>query len=388
MADKTFRTGPVATIAVAHFLHDIYSSFLAPVLPLLIEKLSLPLSLAGSLSIFQRIPALFNPLVGIMAEKVNSRYFIILTPGVTAVAMSLLGVAPGYAFLAVLLLIAGASSTFFHVPTPVMIKNMSGDRIGKGMSFFMLGGELARTMGPMVIIGAVSLFTLKGSWKIMPFGVLATFMLYYFFKDAEIRTNKTKNKIPVEYGKLVQKHRKTFLLLSGFIFFRSAMKSALTLYLPVFLIHRGDSLWIAAISLSVLQLAGAAGTFYSGAVSDKIGRQRILLIIAVVTPLLMLIFLQTHGIFSIFLLAIIGFFLISPNSVMLAVVQELETSNLAFLNSIYMTLTFFINSVMVVLMGWLADHFGLEVIYLAAALFGIPAIFFALVFKDKQLQNH
>lgn len=382
MADDGFKTSRVVTISVAHFLHDVYSSFLAPVLPLLITKLSLPLSLAGSLSIFQRIPSLFNPVVGILAEKVSSRYFVILTPGITALSMSLLGVAPGYGYLALLLFIAGISATFFHVPTPVMIKLMSGKRIGKGMSFYMVGGELARTIGPMVIIGAVSLFSLEGSWKIMPVGIIASLILYYFFKDVEIRTSETRNETAKGYGKLIYKHRKTFWLLSAFVFFRSAMKSALTLYLPVFLTHRGESLWMAAASLSVLQLAGAAGTFYAGAVSDKIGRRKAMLIIAIVTPLLMLVFLQTKGILAIVLLTMIGFFLISPNSVMLAIVHEMESSNLAFLNSIYMTITFFINSVMVVLMGWLADRFGLEIIYFAAALFSLPAILVSLGFTD------
>ena len=291
MADKGFRKGQVISISFTHLVHDIYSSFLAPLLPLLIDKLSLSYSLAGSLSIYQRLPALFNPFVGILAEKVKSHYFVIIAPAVTTIAMSLLGVAPGYIFLAVLLLVAGASSTFFHVPAPVMIRSFSGNRVGKGMSWFMLGGELARTLGPLVIVGAVNLMGLRGSYKLIPFGLLASVVLYVKLKDVPVEKKYVKRRGETPYGKVLKQHAAMFFNLSGIAFFRGGMKAALTLYLPVYMTYHGESLWMAGIFLSVLQLSGAAGTYYSGTISDKIGRRKTLLIITVTAPLLMLVFM-------------------------------------------------------------------------------------------------
>jgi hypothetical protein len=37
-----------------------------------------------------------------------------------------------------------------------MIKQSSGEETGKGMSYFMVGGEFARTLGPILITAAVS----------------------------------------------------------------------------------------------------------------------------------------------------------------------------------------------------------------------------------------
>ena len=45
-----FQTGKIMALSIAHFIHDVYSSFLSPLLPLLIEKLSLTLTQAGFLS--------------------------------------------------------------------------------------------------------------------------------------------------------------------------------------------------------------------------------------------------------------------------------------------------------------------------------------------------
>ncbi len=200
MADRIFRPGQIISISFAHLTHDIYSSFLAPILPLLVDKFSLSYSLAGSLSIYQRLPALMNPLVGVLAEKVKSHYFVIVAPAVTTVAMSLLGVAPGYAFLAVLLLVAGTSSTFFHVPAPVMIRSYSGDRVGKGMSWFMLGGELARTLGPLIIVGAVNLISLEGTYKLIPFGLLASVVLFVKLKDVPVEKKYERKADNISYS--------------------------------------------------------------------------------------------------------------------------------------------------------------------------------------------
>jgi len=65
---KQFNKPEVLSISSAHFAHDIFSSFLAPLLPLIIEKLGLSLSMVVFLDIVRRISALFNPLLGLMAE--------------------------------------------------------------------------------------------------------------------------------------------------------------------------------------------------------------------------------------------------------------------------------------------------------------------------------
>ena len=163
MFNNKFNTIRVASISVAHHIHDIYTSFLAPILPLLMEKFGITYTLAGLLSLIQRIPSLANPFIGMVADKVSVRYFIILTPALTAISMSLIGVAPSYIFAAILLLVSGISSTLFHVPAPVMIKHVSGNKIGKGMSFYMVGGELARTIGPVTVLGAISLWGFEGT---------------------------------------------------------------------------------------------------------------------------------------------------------------------------------------------------------------------------------
>ncbi len=163
-----FQKGQVLSISAAHFVHDCYTAFLAPALPLIIDKLGISYGMTGLLAVIQRIPSLFNPFIGIIAERPVMRYMVVVSPALTALFMSLIGIAPGYIFLAVLLFFSGISSTLWHIPTPVIVRTLSGSRPGKGMSYYMVGGELARTAGPLIILGVISLWGLEGTWKMIP----------------------------------------------------------------------------------------------------------------------------------------------------------------------------------------------------------------------------
>ncbi len=383
---KKFMTGDVISISLAHLAHDTYSSFLAPILPLLIEKLGINLSMAGMLSVIHRIPMLFNPFIGILADNMKVRYLIILSPAITTVTMSLIGVASSYVMLAFLLFIAGISSTMFHVPSPVMIKRISGDKLGKGMSFFMVGGELARSLGPLVIVAAVTHWGLEGTYKLIPFGLAASIVLYFRLRNIDLREDFRKEKEKVSYYSTFRKSLSTFLKLGMIIFFRGAMKSALTLYLAVYLTDKGYSLWFAGISLSVIQLAGVAGTFTAGTISDKIGRRTAMVMITIISPFLMWLFINSGGFMTYPILIITGFFLVAPGPVMLAIVQEIDTKHLAFVNGIFMTISFGLSSIMLLLVGILADNFGLDKTYSIAAIIALLAIPFAFLLPKKNVK--
>lgn len=374
---NNFQAGNVILISLSHFVHDVYSSFLAPILPLLMEKLSMSYSQAGLLTVIQRIPSLLNPIVGILADKISVKLFVILSPAITVIVMSLLGLAPNYIFLSVLLLIMGISASMFHVPAPVMIKQIAADRVGKGMSFFMLGGELARSVGPMVIIGAVSVWGLEGTYKLIPFGMIASLFLYFRFRNIN-PPQQDKNLKNSAALNVLAKYKSLLITIFGILFFTSIIKGTITTFLTVYLTDQGESLWYAGASLSIFQLAGAGGTFFSGTLSDTMGRRKVLTLASVLNPILLLMFVYATGIVSVILLMLLGLFLFAFTPVLLAIINESKTEFPTFLNGIFMTINFLTSAVTISIIGFSADYFGLESTYLASAIAGflcIPFVF-------------
>lgn len=384
-ASEKFQSGNVILVAGSHMLHDIYSSFLAPLRPLLIEKFGVSLALASIWDLIMRIPWFLNPFIGLLAERTAARYFIILTPAITAIAMSLLGVAPSYAVICILLFTMGISSAVFHVPAPTMVKRLSGNHIGRGMSFYMFGGELARTAGPLIITASVTYWGLEGTWKLIPFGLIASFILFLKLRNIRISDElKSKNAAKGSSLSTLKKYLPFFSILIGYTMFRAIMKSGLSAFLPTFFYtEKNESLWFANSALAAFQLAGALGTILAGFFSDKLGRKRTLLIISIISPIMMFFFINSDGWVAFVFLILMGFFVFAPGPVLIALVQVRSKKHPVFMNSIYMTVSFITAALAVFLSGLMGDWLGLERTYLISSILALGAIPFALLLKEK-----
>jgi len=380
---KKFQVKNVVFISIAHFVHDVYSAFLAPIVPLLKTKLGINNTLVSLMFVAQQIPSLLNPFIGIIADNLKIRYLVILAPAVTTICMSLLGVAPLYIIIIVLLFIMGISSAMFHVPTPVLIKKISGDRLGKGMSFYMLGGEAARTVGPLIIVAAVDVWGLEGTFKLIPFGLLASLILFFRLRNINISEDIKGNRSIKGIKETFKEHLPFFILIAGIMFFRGFMKTSISSFLPTYLGEKGGSLWLGGVSLSVFEFAGAIGAYLSGTFSDKIGRIRMLTIIILVSPVLMFLFISTEGAMMFPVLLLLGFFLISSTPVLLALVMDIDSEHQAFLSGVFMFISFISSSVTALFVGILSDYIGLIDTYKVASLLAFLAIPFVLILKRK-----
>jgi FSR family fosmidomycin resistance protein-like MFS transporter len=372
---EQLQTDRVLTIAGAHAVHDTYTAFLPPLLPAFIEKLSLSNTQAGLLMVFMQAPSLLQPFIGHLADRVSLRYLVILAPAVSAVAMSLLGIAPSYAALALLLIVAGVSSAGFHAVAPVMAGRLSGKSLGRGMSFWMVGGELGRTLGPIIIVTTVQFVTLEGTPWLMVGGILASIVLYVRLKDLSGRPSTAGQGLA--WRQALRTMGPFLTPLVGIIVVRAFMVSALTTYLPIFLIEEGANLWFAGVSLSVLEAAGVARALLGGSLSDRLGRRLILATSMLVTPLLMFAFLAVDGWARFPLLLLLGFSALSVTPVIMALVQESFPQNRALANGVYMSLSFLIRAGVILLLGVMADRFGMRLVFVASAvlsLVGLPIV--------------
>ena len=281
------------------------------------------------------------------------------------------------------MLVTGISVSMFHVPAPVMIYRLSGMKAGRGMSFFMTGGELARTVGPLAAVGAVSLLGLEDFYPIMIFGLLTSLWLYLGFRDVPLKTvGKTKSSVKKTWKEI----RHVLLPLSIILVARGFMHACLTAFLPTFIRTETGNLWLGGIALTLFESMGVAGILAAGILSDRVGRGRILLFSLLGAPIFLLLFVSFGGWFRFLSLAFTGLTLLSTTPVMLALVQDHAKSSPSTANGLFMMMSFMGRSATVVLVGLISDHLGLRTAYLVSAVTGLAAIPFVLRLTDRHPQ--
>jgi FSR family fosmidomycin resistance protein-like MFS transporter len=360
-------------VSIGHFIHDVYSSFLAPLLPLLIEKLSMSLTQAGLLSTMMQLPALINPWIGTLADRISVRWFIVLAPALTAVPMSLIGTAPTYGVLLILMVFAGISVSVFHVPAPVVVARMSGSRKGMGMSLFMVGGEAARAVGPMVAVGLVALMGLEGFYPVMLVGMICSAILFTATRNLPVTSAA---KAPVPLLDTWRTMRPILLPITGILVTRGFMHGCMTAFLPTFIAMNTGNLWLAGAGLTIFETAGVVGVMATGTLSDRFGRRRMLLLSLLCAPVSMLAFVWMDGWAAYALLVLTGFSLLSTTPVMLALVQETAGASPSAANGLFMMISFLARSAVVVVVGITGDLIGLKMAYVIFALVGFWGLLF------------
>jgi FSR family fosmidomycin resistance protein-like MFS transporter len=370
-----FQTDRLATIAGGHAVHDTFTAFLAPLLPRFVEKLSLSNTAAGLLSTFLQIPSLLQPIIGHLADRTTLRWIVVLGPAVTATAMSLLGWAPSYAVLAFLLLIAGLSVAAFHATAPVAVGFLSGNQLGRGMGYWMVGGELGRTIGPLVVVSALAVMSLRSMAFLALAGIAASLVMHYRLRDVALRSRSDGEQL--HWRPAVRAMRNLMILLAGLIAVRSLMMMSITIFLPIFLTDEGSSIWLAGAALSIVEAAGIAGALAGGWLSDHIGRKSVLVFGHIAAPTALLLFIAAEGWVRIALLPVIGFTLLAIPPVLLAIVQERFPETRALANGVFLSLNFAIRSLAAIGFGAVGDALGLTVAMVIAAIAtfgGLPLI--------------
>lgn len=368
-----FEGRRVGTIATSHGVHDSYTAFLAPLLIVFRQTMGLTNTEAGLLSVFMQEASLLQPVIGGVADRFGARYFVILAPAVTAAAMSLLGVAHGYLALAVLLTVAGLSSACLHAVGPVMTGNVSGRKLGLGMSLWMVGGESGRFIGPLVI-GAFIPLAGQAQMPWLMLGGILTSAALFFALPADRQDRPTLARGTASLREELRGKSRLLPSLIGLMIAHVIISSALVTYLPVLLYDAGESFWLASVSLSVLQLAGVAGAFFGGTLSDRLGRRLMIFLAIFPASILMFIFLATTGWLRFPLLVLLGLTSLSITPVIMAVVQESFPHNRTLANGLYMALSFVFRSIVVVLVGRIGDLWGLNTAFAIAAVLPLLAL--------------
>ncbi|MFH1329943.1 MAG: MFS transporter [Actinomycetota bacterium] len=381
-ADASFRNAGVLTVAAGHAAHDTYSGFLPVLLPSLVERFALSNTQAGWLSTFTQIPSILQPVFGHLADRLALRWIVILAPAVTATLMSLAGWAPTYVVLALLLATVGVSSAAFHAVGSATAGRLSVQHLGRGLSLWMVGGELGAALGPIIVAGALALHTIKGLAWLMVLGWAASFLLYRQLSRAHLHPVAAADRPRLRHS--LGRMRRVMLLMGALVVLRAMATTAPWVFAPLFLKEEGSGGFVAGAAVALFLAAGMAGTLGAGWISDRVGRRAVLLFGVLAGPTGLLLFTLLHGWARFPFLALAGAALVSLHPMCMALVQEAFPESRGLANAIYLSTAFVISSGAAVVVGALGDSMGLRGAFVVSALVAFLSVPLILVLPGKR----
>jgi FSR family fosmidomycin resistance protein-like MFS transporter len=366
LGGEAFQTKHVLSVSLAHALHDMYTSFLPPLLPALMARLSLSNTQAGLLAFISSSPSLLQPVIGHLADRTSLRYFVILTPALAATTMSLLGVAPRYAVAALLVGIAGLSSATFHASAPALAGRLSGGRLGRGLGLWTVGGYLGYAAGPILVATTVNLATLRGTPWLMIGGWIGSAILYLRLRGVTSRAASSEATNSWRRG--LRGLRPILAPVSGIVMARAMSFAATLTFLPTLLTAQGLDLWFASIALSLVHLVSAGGALLAGSASDDLGRRTIVAVSILTAPLLLLALVFLPGWPQVPVLVGLGLTMPATHVILMALVQERCPDNRALATGVLLSLTFVSESLGALVLGAMADLFSLRLAFAVSAI--------------------
>jgi FSR family fosmidomycin resistance protein-like MFS transporter len=350
-------TSRLGLLTFGHLTIDSYSSFFSPLLPLLVEKLHLNLTLVGTLVALSSVTSSFSqPLFGFLSDRMRRPWFVALAPLVSAVFMSSLGMAPTYAALVALLMLAGLGVAAFHPQGAVFASETSPKR-NLAMGFFISGGTLGFALGPLFAVGVVSAFGLERTYFAAIPGVVATALLLAWLARATPRPAHKAKGVPLRELKPVLRPL-TLLYLTTVS--RSAVSYGFMTFLPLYLHERGYTLSRSGGIMSLYLLLGALGGFLGGIVSDRLGGVRVVIASFIGAIPLYAAFLALPDTPGIVALMAGAFVLQTSLPVNVVLGQELSPRHSSTISSLLMGAAWGVGALLIGPIGAVADRGGLH----------------------------
>jgi FSR family fosmidomycin resistance protein-like MFS transporter len=375
VAEAPAQMGKVISVALSHMFHDTFSTMISTLLPVFIDKFQISTLMAGVMPVFVRAPSVFQPFFGRLADKRDVRWVLIFWPSVTALFMTLTGIINNYIAVLILLLLTGFSAAIFHTVAGPAAGKYAGNSIGRAMGLWMIGARIGAAVSPMVVVFTIELVSLEGLPVLIFLGLLSSLMLYTQFGRKPLHLSSTTEATPIkDCWKIVKPVMQPLLVIS---WAQSFLGILYTTYLPTFMTQNGNPLWLAGLSMTLFSAAGIPASYIGGDLSDRIGRKQIFIFSAIATVALNFGFLFISGWGSIVFAVLIGFTSFLVNPLPMAYVQTEFPQMRSYANGMYVGITFFLRSFAMLMVGWLADLYGMRILYIVFAfvfLLSLPVI--------------
>ena len=354
----------IGTLSVGHGGVDFASGAIPALIPFLVVEFDLGYAAAGALLLaLMASSSLVQPLFGYWSDRRGALWLLPGGLALAAVGTALVALAPAYPIVLAVTFAAGIGISAYHPEGAKFAAYASSGRRASGMSLFNVGGNFGYALGPIIVTPLVLWLGLAGgALAAIPALVVSFALVRALPRLARLRPRREVGRAPSGETRVG-----AMAVLSGVIALRSVAWFALLAFVPLWVVSEGGSEGAGNRELSLMLIAGVAGTLLLGPIADRVGLRRTLLVTQALLPPLILVFLEVGGLIGTVALMAVGFCVVGTFGITIVLSQLYLPRQTGMASGIAVGLAMGIGGVAAVALGALADSIDLEAALVVAA---------------------
>ncbi|MGZ8687853.1 MAG: MFS transporter [Gaiellaceae bacterium] len=365
MRESIDRKG-MAALSGGHLATDFASGSVPALLPFFTAKFDLTYTLTAVLMLAALVSSsLMQPLFGLWSDRHGALWLLPAGLALAGAGIGLASVAPSYWLLLLLVFVSGIGIAAFHPEGATLAVFASGRRRASGMSLFNIGGNTGYALGPIVVTPLVLWLGLGpgGMLAALPVVACSLAVLGALGYLSTLRPERRAG------GGATEGHDdvRAMVLLGAVIGLRSVAWFGLLTFVPLWVVSLGNSEADGNRLLSLMLVAGAAGTLMLGPVADRFGLRRTLLVAQAVLAPMILVFVLVGGLVGALALMVVGVCVVGTFGITMVLSQMYLPRHVGMASGLSIGLAMGLGGIAAVALGGVADAVDLKTALVCSA---------------------
>lgn len=372
----------------AHFINDIYTGVLNPIMPFIAAKIGITMAIATIiLTVSHIFSSLLQPLFGFFADNIVKRSFIFWGLILSSIFIPLSALAHNPFILVLFIIFGSIGSSLFH-PQALGFASKFAEKsnAGKSMAIFVAMGTLGYSCGP-IISSAITQFLGMPKMPLMTIlGIVWALAMFNLVPKLSVVAPVASKINFKEAFKRILTNRKLNIL-NVIAMLKTMIMSACFILLPFLWKNMGYKPFYIGMALFLFIFAGGIGSLISNNIEKRIGAANVFYISMISTLPLMFLFILTcssHPTISLVIFVIMGFITMMATPVTIIMAQNVLPEYKSIISGFINGFSWGIVAIAMSLLGFIAEKFGITNVLLFVSI--IPAICSILVkelFKEN-----
>ena len=364
----------------AHFINDIYTGFLNPIMPFIAAKIGISMAVATViLSLSHIFSSLLQPIFGFFADSTTKRIFIFWGLLFSSIFIPLVPTSSSIFVMILCIILGSLGSSLFHPQALGLANLFAGNNRAKFIGIFIAMGTLGYSVGPLLSASVTQFFGLNKRPILSVLGVIWVFMMFLcVVKRTDLGIDKEKYDFKVAFKEILSNRKLNILNVISML--KSLISTSCFIFLPFLWKEMGHSPVFIGVALFIFIFVGGIGSLLSDKFEKLVGTLNVFYFSMILTYPLMFFFVltyKTNPIISLLIFFTMGFVTMLAVPVTMNMAQSVLPQYKSVIGGFINGFSWGIVALLMSLNGVAAQNFGITKVLLFVSI--IPAVF-SLIF--------